>query len=50
MLIHLKLMGFALALAAIALGGTKYMRRPCNLTAVLGGVPTCADNIQWDNH
>ena len=46
----LKFMGLAigLMLVAIAFGGVQRID-PCNATGVLGGRPTCDNNIQWFN-
>jgi hypothetical protein len=49
MLKTLKFIGLAIGLVfvAIAFSGVKPIIHPCNLTGVLGGTPTCDDNIQW---
>jgi|HubBroStandDraft_4_1064222.scaffolds.fasta_scaffold726321_2 hypothetical protein len=48
MLKLLNFMGLAigLVLVAIAFGGVKRIHH-CTWTAVLGGAPTCDNNIQW---
>jgi len=45
----LKFMGLAigLTLVMIAFSGVKHIHSSCNLTAVLGNIPTCDSNIQW---
>jgi hypothetical protein len=48
MLKLLKFVGptIGLVLVAIAFGGVKRIHH-CKSTAVLGGAPTCQNNIQW---
>ena len=45
----LKFIGLTIGLGfvVIAFSGVKPIIYPCNLTGVLGGTPTCEDNIQW---
>ena len=51
MLKLMKIVGlaFVLGVVMVAFSGVKVIENPCNLTAALGGIPICDNNVQWNN-